>query len=76
MTDTNRNKEKRLTKEDWLFIAQNYSSEGPKFIAEKLGVSRQRVHQVAVALRKNGIKVSHIRKPLKETIEFVKSNLK
>ena len=69
-------KNRFLTKEDWLRIAQEYIVIGPTSLAKELGVSKQRVQQIATYLRKNGIEVERYGSDRKEYIDFVKKNIK
>lgn len=69
-----------LKKEDWLTIAKKYGRDnvGATELAAELGVSKQRIFQVVVTLRKNGIEVPKIQVSggyAKEYIAFVKSNV-
>mgnify|MGYP001400240821 CR=1 FL=1 len=54
--------ERRLTKEDIKKIAKEYgTTKGAEEISKEIGVSKQRVQQVATILRKNGVHVPSIR---------------
>lgn len=69
-----------LNKENWLLIAKTYGRNdvGASELAEKLGVSKQRIQQVAVILRKEGVEIPHCRNKkghVKEFISFVKEHL-
>lgn len=67
-----------LTQDDWLRIAKEYSSVGPQALATELGVSKQRIQQIATKLRKNGIPIATLRSnnsPTRTFIAFVKENL-
>jgi biotin operon repressor len=68
-----------LTKEDWLMITKEYLTIGPAKLAIKLGVSKQRIQQIATVLRKNGIDIPKLRNDkghIEKYISFVKDNLK
>ena len=66
----------KVDKEGWLYIAQNYGQMGAKDLGEKLGVSKQRVSQIARKLRTSGIDIPILRDTkVKEIITYVKENL-
>lgn len=65
-----------LTKENWLQVAKEYSTKGPTNLSKELGVSRQRIEQLASLMRQNGIAIPKIpkKRQTKEFLSFVKSN--
>lgn len=51
----------KLTEDDWLKIGREYNAKGPAKLSKELGVSRQRIYQVAQELRKNGAPIAKLR---------------
>jgi len=69
----------QLDETDWLFIAEHYGRDmGATEIAEKLEGTKQRVQQIAITLRKNGVDIPVMKKKgqLAYKIAFVKQSLK
>lgn len=51
-----------LTKEDWLKIGREYGvKKGATELSQELGVTRQRIQQIAFDLRKRGAPIPFIR---------------
>lgn len=50
-----------LTEEGWLKIGREYSEKGATVLGKELGVTKQRVAQVAHTLRKNGVPIPRLR---------------
>ena len=70
---------KYLTKEDWLEIANGYAEKGATKLSQELSITKQRIRQIVVQLRKEGVDIPKIRGTKgykKEYIKFVKENLK
>lgn len=65
-----------LTQEHWLQIAKKYGTVGPTELGKQLGVTKQRVEQVATYLRKNGVDVPkrQLIAKTKVYLAFVKEN--
>lgn len=51
-----------LTDDNIKQIALEYAIKGPKVLGMELGVSKQRIQQLAYKLRKFGLKIPHIRR--------------
>lgn len=69
----------KLTNEDWLKIAKEYSEKGPTILAHELKVSNQAIHLVVNELRKNGVDIPYRtlrKKEIKDRLDFVKNKIK
>jgi len=64
-----------LSKEEWLFIAENYEKLGPTKLSLKFGVAYSTIMFVRKKLIEVGVKIAPLKVSRAEVIEFVKKNV-